>query len=587
MDRYESDGYRQRQEPTDSSSVVSHEGLAALVSSSASSSLPPSFPRSAYHSTPSFDSLPLDPTRSSRYSFRPDTPPSPYPPFSPRAVSQLGCQGETVSRSDAVRPRDEDVGLGQSSGGAFQRGVGYERDDRLSTLRSGQRSGRDGRLDDDERRLAQRIKRLEREFGGPDATKLGDGGEGKRQSVTEGIKAMQAEAAASRRRERETSGVDDHGRLVVPGRKKRFAVRWFQGVGAIVTGFASIGASLLTHAKEKAPPSGTLPLIALYTLPFLSLSVTVYLFVVRPCVFARRRRALRRGGDESIDDWRHGRGRIYPLAYPPTVHSGGGWCDCFGGRGGGRNRVSRGAPPPPHSSINLVIDPSLFVQGPPPEPRTGRDRERSRRKQREKKRRRRRRAAERKTRTDEQKAKRRRTRDSDFDDETDLGPRSSSSSSSSEADDESVSCLSSDDDERDDVSVTHPRSFTSILAHVHLEERWRAARGRVKLDAGVDFVLGLVWGATGAYAVAVGTKCPVGTFGGFCDLYNTAVACSILLSLSFFVALTFDCLDLARTNVSPRHRQQRFTTTTTTTTNNSNHGDTRAGSRRPRGEVVV
>lgn len=43
------------------------------------------------------------------------------------------------------------------------------------------------------------------------------------------------------------------------------------------------------------------------------------------------------------------------------------------------------------------------------------------------------------------------------------------------------------------------------------------------------------------------------------NLYNSALAFAILLSLAFFTSCAFDCLDLARTKVSPRHRQQRLT----------------------------
>lgn len=66
------------------------------------------------------------------------------------------------------------------------------------------------------------------------------------------MRAMKEEKQRERQREEEQSGVDEKGRLVVVGRRKRNAMRWFQGLGDIGVGLGSIGAALVSSSRLTA-----------------------------------------------------------------------------------------------------------------------------------------------------------------------------------------------------------------------------------------------------------------------------------------------------------------------------------------------
>ncbi|BGP10220.1 hypothetical protein JCM10049v2_006103 [Rhodotorula toruloides] len=118
------------------------------------------------------------------------------------------------------------------------------------------------------------MEKLERKFGQERSTDAA--GVSAKQRMKEAKDATKAEKLEVQR----TTGVDDKGRLVVMGRRKRLALRWFQAGGAVIVGIGSIGAAVLTHPKDKPPPSGSAPLLILYLLPFLSLFLTTYLFAI-------------------------------------------------------------------------------------------------------------------------------------------------------------------------------------------------------------------------------------------------------------------------------------------------------------------
>lgn len=220
----------------------------------------------------------------------------------------------------------------------------------------------------------------------------------------------------------------------------------------------------------------------------------MYLFVLRPCLFARRSRNLQQASHEPRS---HLTG-TYPFLQPnqrPIESSS--WCPCFGD---GRIRVPRGggskqAYQP--TSINFIVDPSLFAQQVDQSRRSdGKEKRRRRRNRREAHRRKQKRTA--------------RREEIGSDAETDLLPSSSSS----------ISSLSDgSDSERDTTrpSSTNPRSFSSILANgLALEERWLAARKQVKWNATVDFTLGTAWGGIGVWAIGFnGSNCPPGGFEGY------------------------------------------------------------------------
>lgn len=114
----------------------------------------------------------------------------------------------------------------EGTGGEYRHGVGFE----------------EPVSEKDKRKVKDRMRRLEREFG----EKKGAGGGGwEGLSMNERMKRVKEE----RRKEKvdlvERSGVDSKGRLVVLGRRKRVALRWLQGSGALGVGVGSIGSALV------------------------------------------------------------------------------------------------------------------------------------------------------------------------------------------------------------------------------------------------------------------------------------------------------------------------------------------------------
>ncbi|GAA6013561.1 hypothetical protein JCM10207_004775 [Rhodosporidiobolus poonsookiae] len=383
-----------------------------------------------------------------------------------------------------------------------------------------------GRVDD-------RLRRLEAKFGSSSpADAAGGTSKGPPKNVKQAIRLARESRRRDKREAKERSGVDSKGRLVTVGKKKRVALRWAQGIGAVIVAVGSVGGALFTHPSTPPAQRGSLPLIALYVLPFLSLALTLYLHAIRPAIFGRRAASAAQAP--------HGAAGVFPLAMPgPPPKKGWGCC------GGGRNRAPRGAqgryqPPGGPTTVNLVVDPAFFpaLTG---HPSRNTDAEDRRRKAKERKRRRRR--------------KRRREREEKAAGDDDGASLVSSSSLSS------LSSLSSDDTDASDAwSATPPPSSRpqrkGILSHLALEAQWAAARAWAKRLAAADAAMGTVWAAVGVWAVGWAGRCEPGEGEGFCDLYNTALAFSILLALAFFFSLTLGCLDLSRAKLSPRMKQQ-------------------------------
>lgn len=119
----------------------------------------------------------------------------------------------------------------QGTGGEYRHGVGYD-----------SQKGSSGKWS--EAKIAERIRKLEKEFGSKGAG--GGARDGPNLSMKERMKAAKEERRREKNELRERSGVDGKGRLVVMGAKKRAALRWAQGLGAVVVGAASIGASLVS-----------------------------------------------------------------------------------------------------------------------------------------------------------------------------------------------------------------------------------------------------------------------------------------------------------------------------------------------------
>ncbi|GAA6005108.1 uncharacterized protein JCM10292_005570 [Rhodotorula paludigena] len=403
--------------------------------------------------------------------------------------------------------------------------------------------------------LDRRMERLSRRFGpdsAPSAAAERDAAKARFRAAHEAQKREAAEL------ERKTGVSPRTGRLVVLGPKKRNALRWFEGGGAVIVAIGAIGASLFTHPDPPPAPSGSAPLIALCLAPFPSLLLTLYLFVLRP--FLYRRRASRAAA--SPTGVAPG---VYPHLMQPQDQGGrGGCCPCFGG---GRKRVPRGygvGSPAAHGfgTLNLVVDPRLLGAG---GMGGAEEAERRRRDGRREKRER----ARRKKRRRERKERRRETRAGGAKDEDDDLVSSSLSDSASSLSSSPSSSTSDAWSSRSPTS-SRPNPRHAILSHLSHEATWRSARAALKRETGADALCAVGWGALGVWALEGAGGCAPGEGEGFCqatderergersNLYNTALAFSILVCAAFVGSFTLDCVDLERTKISPRFRQQRL-----------------------------
>ncbi|GAA5889273.1 hypothetical protein JCM6882_000692 [Rhodosporidiobolus microsporus] len=284
-----------------------------------------------------------------------------------------------------------------------------------------------------------------------------------------------------------------------------------------------------THPPDPIPtPSGSAPLIALYLLPFVSLALTLYLHAVRPALHKRRQASAPQMGGAG--------GMVVPLVQGQQGPGGGGGC-CGSrkekrvprgmmGMGGGMGGAARGKYQPQlagGTTVNLVVDPSMFPAL--AMPKTPEDDEREREK------RRRRRRREKKKR---EKERRRREKGGGAQDEHDDDASLVSSSS--------LSSLSSSDDSDD---PSHSRS-NRLLSPLALEPVFLGARSWARKVALVEILAGGVWAGVGVWGIGWGGECKPGSGSGFCDLYNIALAFAILSSLSFFTSATLGFIDLSR-----------------------------------------
>lgn len=113
--------------------------------------------------------------------------------------------------------------------GSYQQGVGFEGSDRSGGAK--------------ERTMA-RMEHLERKFGEQAASHSAGG------TAKDHIRVAKEAKMAEKMELQRATGVDEKGRLVVVGRRKRSALRWFQAGGAVVVGIGSIGASVVSLASS-------------------------------------------------------------------------------------------------------------------------------------------------------------------------------------------------------------------------------------------------------------------------------------------------------------------------------------------------
>ncbi|KAJ1034318.1 hypothetical protein NDA18_001180 [Ustilago nuda] len=93
-----------------------------------------------------------------------------------------------------------------------------------------------------------------------------------------------------------------------------------------------------------------------------------------------------------------------------------------------------------------------------------------------------------------------------------------------------------------------------MLGNMKLQARWRVARTSLKWHSAWDCVLCLMWGAASLMALVVGKKCPSGTAEGWCNLYNGAIACAVIATVLWLVAIYCDVVGLRASKMPPKAR---------------------------------
>lgn len=155
-------------------------------------------------------------------------------------------------------------------------------------------------------------------------------------------------------------------------------------------------------------------------------------------------------------------------------------------------------------TINLIVDPAMFTSLPKPkEKRRKRKREQERIKLRE------------------QVAELREELGYAEDSDTTITPTPSSSSSSEEGE------------------IQEESKYQTQL-------RWQKTRNLLKKITFFDGILSLAWIGTALYSL-VGEICTPGSYAGFCNLYNSAIALAVFLSFAFITSFILDFFELKRT----------------------------------------
>lgn len=178
----------------------------------------------------------------------------------------------------------------------------------------------------------ERMRMLEREFGGKGTGKGGYGDD-------------EAE-------ERVVGSVDEKGNLITQGPKKRIATRWIQILFAFGAGIASIYGAVIIKPKTPAPPQGKAPAYLLYVLSCLTLLALLFLFVFYPCCCAGRRK-----GKSSGQSYGPMGAMVLPVQQLPGGKKNKG--------GNGKKKSGKKGQPPGMGDVqvNLIVDPSMFMPG--------------------------------------------------------------------------------------------------------------------------------------------------------------------------------------------------------------------------------
>lgn len=91
-----------------------------------------------------------------------------------------------------------------------------------------------------------------------------------------------------------------------------------------------------------------------------------------------------------------------------------------------------------------------------------------------------------------------------------------------------------------------------VFGNMQMQRRWRLARKSMKLLVTLDVVLCIIWTACDVVTLGLGKRCPASTMGMWCTLYNTAMACGVILVILFAAAIFFDYRALRVSRHVPR-----------------------------------
>jgi hypothetical protein len=113
----------------------------------------------------------------------------------------------------------------------------------------------------------------------------------------------------------------------------------------------------------------------------------------------------------------------------------------------------------------------------------------------------------------------------------------------------------SDDDERlpgDARRSSKRKNGLGVFGNMQMQRRWRLARRSMKLLTTVDVVLCIIWIACDVVSLGLGKKCPASTVGMWCTLYNTTMACGVILAILFAAGIYIDYRALRVSRDAPR-----------------------------------
>jgi len=140
--------------------------------------------------------------------------------------------------------------------------------------------------------------------------------------------------------------VNEKGKLVTQGPKKRIALRFLQLILALGAGLPSIYVAASVKVKPAPPPSGTPAAYTLYGTSILTFLLLVYLFLIQPCC----------GGNRPKDDSnRLPNGMmVLPVGVPALGKN------AKKPKKGKKGKAGSGAG---DIQVNLIVDPDMFGRG--------------------------------------------------------------------------------------------------------------------------------------------------------------------------------------------------------------------------------